>query len=188
MTTLEDSEIISLFYERSEQAILELDRKYGAAVRRAAGNILPDRLDVEECISDAYLGAWNSIPPQRPESLVGYVCRLARNLAVNRYHANTAQKRSAAYELALDELAECLPGGADVEGELAARELTAAIDRFLAALGQEDRWLFVRRYWFADSVSALARQSGSSVNRVSVRLFRLRQKLRKQLVKEGLLI
>ncbi len=185
---MEDSEIIALFDARSEQAIKELARKYGAAVKRTAANILSDPLDVEECVSDAYLSVWNSIPPRRPEFLVGYVCRIARNLAVNRWHANTARKRSANYELALDELAECLPSGADVETELEAQELTEAIDRFLAALGREDRVLFVRRYWYAESISELAAMTGGSANRVSVRLFRLREKLRKTLEKEGLLV
>ena len=185
---MEDSQIIALFIERSEQAIAELDRKYGAAVKRTAANILSDRLDVEECVNDAYLGVWNSIPPQRPSPLVSYVCRIARNLAVNRWHANTARKRSANYELVLDELEDCLPSGADVETELEAKELTAAIDRFTAALSREDRFLFVRRYWYADPVSELAALTGGSADRVSVRLFRLREKLRKTLTKEGLLV
>ena len=185
---MEDSQIIALFIERSEQAIAELDRKYGSAVKRTAANILSDRLDVEECVNDAYLGVWNSIPPQRPSPLVSYVCRIARNLAVNRWHANTARKRSANYELVLDELEDCLPSGADVETELEAKELTAAIDRFLAAQSREDRFLFVRRYWYADPVSELAALTGSSADRVSVRLFRLREKLRKTLTKEGLLV
>ena len=188
MRPLEDSRIIALFDARSEQAIAELDRKYGAAVKRTAANILCDRRDVEECVNDAYLGVWNSIPPQRPQALVSYVCRIARNLAVNRWHANTAKKRSANYELILDELEECLPSGADVETELEVRELTEAIDRFLAALSREDRFLFVRRYWYADPVSELAALTGGSANRVSVRLFRLREKLRKTLTKEGLLV
>ena len=185
---MEDSQIIALFLERSEQAIAELDRKHGAAARKAAANILGDRQDAEECVNDALLGVWNSIPPQRPRSLPAYVCRIARNLAINRYRANTAQKRNAGYELVLDELAECIPSGADVETELEARELTEAIDRFLAALSREDRFLFVRRYWFADPVAELAALTGGSPGRVSVRLFRLREKLRKMLTKEGLLV
>ncbi len=185
---MEDSQIIALFLERSEQAIAELDRKHGAAARKAAANIQGDRQDAEECVNDALLGVWNSIPPQRPRSLLAYVCRIARNLAINRYRANTAQKRNAGYELVLDELAECIPSGADVETELEARELTEAIDRFLAALSREDRFLFVRRYWFADPVAELAALTGGSPGRVSVRLFRLREKLRKKLTKEGLLV
>ena len=94
MTHLEDSKIIALFHERSEQAIAELDKKYGSAVKRTAANILTDRLDVEECANDTYLRAWNSIPPQKPDPLVSYVCKIARNLALDKYHANRAKKRN----------------------------------------------------------------------------------------------
>ena len=187
MTRLEDSKILRLFLERSEQAIRELDGKYGAAVRKTAANILGDRLDVEECVNDTYLKTWNSIPPHTPDPLAPYVCRIARNLAVNRYHANRAEKRSGNYALVVEEMAECLPSGVDIETEYEAKELSAAINRFLAALNPSDRILFVRRYWYADSVAALAAARGESANRISVRLFRLREKLRKTLVKEGFL-
>ena len=103
MRHLDDEGILDLFYERSEQAVTELDRKYGAAVRRTAANILRDRLDVEECLNDTWLAAWNTIPPQRPDPLVSYVCRIARNLAVKRYRADTAAKRNGNYDLVLDE-------------------------------------------------------------------------------------
>ena len=136
MTYLEDSKIISLFYERSEQAIVELSQKYGAAIRKTAANILKSRLDVEECANDTYLGVWNTIPPQHPNPLVSYVCKIARNIAVNRYHANTAEKRNGNYDLVLDELEECLPSGFNVETELEAKELTEAINRFLQTLLQ----------------------------------------------------
>ncbi len=182
---MNDSEIIGLFFERSEQAVEELNRKYGSAVKKTASNILSSRQDVEECVNDAYLRCWNSIPPRKPNSLAAYVCRIARNLAVDRYHANTAEKRSGNYGLVLDELEECIPSGIDVETELEAKELTSAIDRFLSGLSRQDRFLFVRRYWYSDSVTDLAAMTGSSANRVSVRLFRIREKLRKTLTKEG---
>ena len=188
MTRMEDSKILGLFFERSEQAIEELDRKHGPAVRRTAANILKDRLDVEECVSDTYLRTWNSIPPQAPDPLASYVCRIAHNLAVDRYHANTAQKRNSSYDLVLEELEECIPSGMSVETELEAKELGAAINRFLGSLSKEDRFLFVRRYWYADPVRELAAMTGGSPNRISVRLFRLREKLRKTLIKEGLLV
>lgn len=187
MTHMEDSKILDLFFERSEQAIRELDHTYGAAVKRTAGNLLRDPQDVEECVNDAYLGVWNSIPPQRPDPLVSYVCRIARNLAVSRLRSETAAKRSRGLDLVLEELEDCIPAGTDVEGELEARELTRAIDRFLAELSYPDRYLFVRRYWFADPVKEIASHIGLRENRVSVRLFRLREKLRKTLQKEGLL-
>ena len=188
MTRVEDSTIISLFFERSERAIEELNRKHGPAVKRTAANILKDRLDVEECVSDTYLRAWNSIPPQAPNPLASYVCRIARNLAVNRYHANKAEKRNSNYDLVLDEMEECIPSGMNIETELEAKELGAAINRFLRGLSKEDRFLFVRRYWYADSVRELAAMTNGSPNRISVRLFRLREKLRNTLTKEGLLV
>ena len=92
MTHLEDSKIIALFFERSEQAIAELDNKYGSAIKKTAANILNDRLDVEECVNDTFLRTWNNIPPQKPSPLVSYVCKIARNLALDRYNANKAER------------------------------------------------------------------------------------------------
>ncbi len=184
---MEDSQIIALFYERSEQAIAELDRKYGAAVRKTAANILNDRQDEEECANDTWLGVWNSIPPQDPRPLKSYVCRIARNLAVKKYHARRAQKRDGGYELVLDELAECIPASTRVEDEVAAKELSAAISRFLDTLSYEDRFCFVRRYWYADAVSDIAAMTRLDSHRISVRLFRTRKKLYQTLKEEGLL-
>ena len=187
MTRLEDSRIIGLFFERSEQAIEELNRKYGAAVRKTAANILDDRLDVEECVNDTYLRVWNNIPPQKPNPLVSYVCKIARNLALDRYRTNSAGKRNGNMDLVLEEMEECIPSNVNVETEYEVKELTAAINRFLATLTRDDRFLFVRRYWYGDSVADLAAMTNDSTNRISVRLFRIREKLKKSLMKEGLL-
>ena len=188
MRQLEDSKIIDLFFERSEQAIDELSRKYGPAAKKTAANILNDRLDVEECVNDTYLRTWDSIPPQSPNPLVSYVCKIARNLAINRYHANRAEKRNRGFDLILDEMEECIPSGVNVETELEAKELSVAINSFLYSLNDEDRFLFIRRYWYADSVSDLSAMTGGSPNRVSLRLFRVREKLKKRLIKEGFLV
>ncbi len=185
---MDDDRIIALFFERSELAIKELDCKYGSAAKKTAGNILYNRLDVEECLNDTYLRVWNSIPPHHPASLAGYVCRIARNLAVNRYHANRAQKRNGNYDLILDEMLECIPSKVNIETEYEAKELGAAINRFISTLKQEDRILFVRRYWYADPITDLAFRLNSSTNRISVRLFRLRNKLRSTLEREGFLV
>ena len=187
MTPLEDSQIIALLYERSEQAIAELDRTYGAAVRKTAANILHDSRDEEECVNDTYLGVWNSVPPQHPRPLKSYVCRIARNLAVKKYHARRAQKRDGGYELVLDELAEAIPASTRVEDDYAAKELSAAISRFLDTLTYEDRFCFVRRYWYADPVSDIAAMTRLDSHRISVRLFRTREKLHRYLKEEGLL-
>ena len=187
MTHLEDSEIISLFYERSEQAIAELERKYGAAVKKTAANILGSKQDVEECANDTYLGAWNSIPPQNPNSLIAYVCTIARNLATWRFHSNTARKRNGQYDLVLDELEECIPSSVNIETDYEEKELSASIIRFLDTLSYEDRFCFLRRYWYADSVSDIAAMTHGNSHRISVRLFRTREKLYRYLREEGLL-
>ena len=187
MPHLDDSRIISLFYERSEQAVEELNRKYGAAIRKTAANILGDRLDAEECVNDTYLRVWNSIPPQNPNPLASYVCKIARNLALDRYRSNKAAKRNGNLDLVLEEMEECLPADWNMETELEAKELTAAINRFLSNLTQDDRFLFVRRYWYGDSAADLSAQTNSSTNRISVRLFRIRKKLKEYLTEEGFL-
>lgn len=185
---MEDPAIIDLFFERSEQAIAELDRKYGGAVKKTASNLLRSREDVEECVNDAYLGVWNSIPPQHPDSLGAFVCRIARNLAVSRLRRETAAKRGSGFDLVLEELEDFLPSRLDLEDELAERELAERVNRFLSAQSYDDRYFFVRRYFFADAVKDIAAASGQKESRVSLRLFRLREKLRKTLEKEGLLV
>ena len=187
MTPLEDSQIIALFYERSEQAIAELDRTYGEAVRKTAANILNNRQDEEECVNDTWLGVWNSVPPQNPRPLRSYVCRIARNLAVKKFHARMAKKRNGGYDLVLDELAESIPATTCVESEYTAKELSAAISRFLDTLGYEDRFCFLRRYWYADSVAEIAAMTQRDSHQISVRLFRTREKLHRYLKEEGLL-
>ncbi|MGM9619138.1 MAG: RNA polymerase sigma factor [Oscillospiraceae bacterium] len=182
---MQDQEILRLFFERSEQAIAELEKKYGTLCRRIASNILRSEQDAEECVSDAYLAVWNAIPPERPAPLSAYVCRIVRNLAVKRYHANTARKRNSFYDVALEELEECLSAPETAETALSARELTRLLDAFLDTLEERDRFLFVRRYWYADSVAALAADFGISENNASVRLSRLRGKLKSYLRKEG---
>lgn len=188
VSILEDREIIALFYERSEQAIAELSGKYGAVCTRVANNILNNRLDSEECVNDAYLGAWNTIPPQKPDPLRSYICRIVRNLAIKRYHANTAAKRNSFYDVALDELENCFPASPSAEEMLLAKEVAAVVDAFLHALDTDSRVLFVRRYWHADSIEALATLFHTSKHNVSVRLSRIREKLRKYLIKEEVAI
>ena len=185
MNILDDSEIIELFYERSEQAIIELSKKYGAICKRVANNILNNRLDSEECVNDAYLGAWNTIPPQNPNPLLSYICRIVRNLAIKKYHANTAAKRNSIYDIALDEMENCFPASTSVEDEFNADEVARIIDNFLETLDKQNRIMFVRRYWHSDSITSLAELFHTSNHNVSIRLSRTRKKLRKYLIKEG---
>ena len=183
-----DTEIINLFFERSEQAIDELAKKHGNAVARVARNILGNEQDTEECVNDTYLGTWNAIPPHRPSPLRTFVCKIARNLATKKYHSNTAVIRNSQYDLALDDLEEILADSNSVEEAYEAKELRAAINGFLATLNPSDRFLFMRRYWYSDPVKDIAKMAHSTTNSVTVRLFRIREKLRHYLVKEGLLV
>ena len=184
---LKDHEIIDLFFERSEQAITELISKYGAAIRKVASNVLGNGQDVEECQNDTYLQVWNRIPPTRPENLGAYVCRIARNVSLKRYHANTAQKRNSHYDVALEELEATIPALSTVETDYAAREMTRYLNHFLRRLSADDRYLFMRRYWYGDGISEIAKNLRISPHSASVRLFRLRQRLQKYLQKEGMI-
>lgn len=188
MARLEDSKIIGLFYARSEQAIDALAKKYGAAVRKVASNILRSPLDVEECVNDTYMGCWDTIPPQSPAPLITYVCKIARNLAIKKYHGNTAAKRNSSYDVALDELEEYIPALGNVEGDYEAKELSASISAFLNGISYDNRFMFVRRYWYGDTVSDIAASMGIGSHYVSVRLSRTRKKLQSYLIKEGWLI
>lgn len=185
---MSDEEIIDLFFERSEQAISELAKKHGKAVNQVAFQILGDREDAKECVNDTWLGAWNSIPPQRPAPLRTYVCRIARNLATKKFHAKIAKKRNSLYDVALDELENCLPDSRTVEEHLEADALAEIISRFLDTLSYEDKFLFMRRYWFADSLPEAAKMAGMRYQTAAVHLHRVREKLRKQLLKEGVLV
>lgn len=179
---MEDQEIIALFISRSEQAVAELDGKYGSLLHRISGNILHSDEDAAECVNDAYLGVWNAIPPARPNPLCAFVCRIVRNLSLKKYREQTALKRGPA--LPLEELADCIPT-ASAEEALSARELGRAIRRFLDGLEPESRVLFLRRYWFSDPVKEIAGRLGISENAVSARLRRLRIRLQQYLQEEG---
>ena len=182
---LEDIKIIELFLVRAEQAIVELSAKYGTVCGRIARNILNNDLDAEECVNDTYLAAWNTIPPQKPNPLRTYIFRIVRNISIAKYHANTSVKRNSIYDVALDELESCLAVSVTVEQEIAASELSRQIDLFLATLDEENQMMFVRRYWYSDSISDIAERFQTSNNNVSVRLSRTREKLKTHLKKEG---
>ena len=142
-------------------------------------------LDAEECVNDTYLAAWNTIPPQKPDPLRTYIFRIVRNIAIAKYHSNTSIKRNSYYDVALEELENCLITSATVEQEISAKELSRQIDSFLDTLDKASRVMFVRRYWYSDSISDLAEYFQVSNNNVSVRLSRTRDKLKKYLKKEG---
>lgn len=185
---MDDREIIKLFFERSEQAITELSNKYGTVCSKIAFNILNSTQDAEECVNDAYLGVWNTVPPQDPSPLLSYVFRIVRNLSIKKYRANTAAKRNSIYDVALDELENCFPSSVSADDEFNASETARIINEFLESLDKENRIIFVRRYWYSDSITDIAKQFGRNEHNISVRLSRIREKLRKHLIKEGITI
>lgn len=185
---MEDREIVRLFFDRSQQAVGEVHEKYGFRLQRLAENLLGNCSDAEECVSDALLAAWNSIPPNRPEPLLPYLYRLVRNHSLKRYRYNTAQKRGGdSFDAAYDELENCLASGRDPAAELDAKELTRALEGFLRTLSARDRKLFLGRYWFGERCGALAAQLGMTEDNVSVRLSRIRGRLKVYLEKKGAL-
>jgi len=152
-------------------------------------NILNNKEDAEECVNDTYLRAWNAIPPQRPTVFSSFLGRITRNLSLDRYKARKAQKRSVdETALLLSELEDCIPSNNDVESEAEMGILEEIIDRFLSAIGKDDRVFFVRRYWFADSIAGITERFKVSESRVKTSLFRTRNKLREYLEKEGVTI
>lgn len=178
---MDDEKIIELFFVRSEQAIKELDRKYGRKCHAVSYNILNNHQDAEECVNDAYLGAWNAIPPAKPDPLLAFVCKIVRNVSLKRYERNTAAKRNSRYDASIEELGDCFAYAESVEEEISKRELVKVIEAFLDTLPKESRVIFLRRYWFCDTYADIARRVGMSEKSVSVRLVRIRKALREYL-------
>ena len=183
---MEDRRIVELYWERNEEAIAASSAKYGGYCCRIALRILASREDAEECVGDTWLRAWDAMPPSRPERLDTFLGRITRNLSLDRWRALHARKRGQGQaELALEELGECLGAPETVEQAAEAAALAESLDRFLEALPQEKRVLFVRRYWYLCSVEELAAWSGRRRGTVAASLFRLREALREHLEKEG---
>ena len=177
---MDDKQIVDLYWERSDIAISETAKKYGKYCHYIAFNILHDFEDSEECVNDTYLGLWNSIPPHRPNPLLAFVCRVARNVSLNRYRHNHAQRRDESRNLPLVELEGCL-AAPSAEETWSAQALGQTLDCFLDTLDRKSRVMFLRRYWFSDSVSWIARQMGITENHVSVQLHRIRSRLKQYL-------
>ena len=184
---MDDKKIIEMLWARLESALSALAEKYGRRLLCTARNILGNSQDAEEAVNDTYLALWNLIPPEQPDPLSAYVCRVGKNIALKQLRSTTAQKRDNRYDLSLDELSDILPGD-HLEDSLNARILGQAIDRFLVELRKEHRILFVRRYWFGDAVKDIAQDMGLSESTVSVRLHRLRAQLKDYLYKEGIFL
>ena len=185
---MEDAAIVALYWARDEQALAETATKFGAYCRKIADNILHSAHDVEECENDTWLAAWNSMPDNRPARLAPYLGRITRNLALDRLDKATAQKRGSGQTFApLDELAECVAAPGSVEDDFDATETGRLISEFLRTLPEETRNIFLRRYWYADTVEETAGHLGWSLSRTKSVLFRTRKKLKAYLEQEGML-
>lgn len=180
---MDDASIMELFRKRDENAIAEMKRKYEKLCFYVAGNILSQREDIEECVNSACYEIWKNIPPDSPDDLKAYLCRIVRNIAIKRLQYNSAAKRNPEFTVSIDEIAECVPSKV---GEGFSEECLAdAVSRFLRTQNEKHRKVFVRRYWYGDPLSKIAEYYGMNEKTVATYLFRTRKKLKIFLQKEG---
>lgn len=186
---MEDNAIVALYFARSEQAIRETGKKYGAYLHTIAENILHRHEDAEEAVNDTYLAAWNAIPPTRPRVLRHFLSRIVRNQAFTRYGYLTAAKRSAETEVLLSVMEDCLPDGRQAPSRrMEQREITRSINSFLGSLSREDQGIFTARYFYAVPLEEIAETYGNSVRQIQYRLQKMRTSLRKRLEQEGIAV
>ncbi len=190
---MEDGKIIDLYFCRSERALLETENKYGKLCRAISYNILNNIEDCSEIVNDAYMKLWNTIPPERPQNFLAYISKITRNLSINAYYKKRAQKRGGGEtDVLLDELEECISSAADVEEKIIRderkKELEYTLNNFLKCLEEENRNIFIRRYFFADSVKDIAERYGKPEGSIKSMLYRDRQKLKRYLEKEGVVV
>ena len=185
---MDDEKIIALFFARDQQAIRELDIKYGKICHSLAYNIVNSRQDAEECVNDAYMGAWNAIPPVHPDPLLSYLVKIVRNISLKLYWRKEAAKRSGHYKIALEEIEGYIAGPKTMEDEMEARELAHIIEAFLDTLTVKERVIFMLRYAYADTYADIAKRVGISEKNVSVRLTLIRQKMKRYLIEREVVI
>lgn len=184
---MDDAKIIDLLFERAETALNEVSHKYSRLYKGIIKEILSDECDVDECANDVLLAVWNSIPPNRPNSLSAYVCKIARRIGVDRLRYNTRQKRNSNYIVMLSELDDCLTDEADIDDNTERSEvIKSVLSDFVRALDPETQVLFIRRYVYLESVTSLAERFEMNENHISVKLYRARKKLKNLLEKEGI--
>ena len=184
---MEDRKIVDLYWQRDENAIPETAAKFGGYCRTIAYNMLSDAEDAEECLNDTWLRAWNTMPTNRPSRLAPYLGKLSRWISLTRLREKTSLKRGGGETaLVLDELADAVDSGADVEKAVELKELNAALRRFLKTLGETERQVFLARYWFIASIAEIAEKFGFSESKVNSMLHRTRKKLLGYLKEEGL--
>ena len=183
---MNDEQIIQLFFTRNEDAIRQTDDRYGAKLTRLSENIVGSREDAQECVNDTYAGAWNAMPPERPNSLKAFLGRITRNISVTRLRRSGSQKRGGGEaSLAIDELSECLPGGSDPARTAENRELLRSIDAFLSLLPKRERVIFLGRYFYALTAEEIAARLGMKTAAVKTSLYRTRKRLAQKLEEEG---
>lgn len=186
---MEDTNIIELFWERNDDALSESAAKYGRYCRKIANNILHNHEDVEECVNDTWLGAWNAMPPHRPNKLPTFLGKITRNISYNKFKSLYANKRgSGELPIALDELYDCIPDPSTVENEVEEAELEKRINQFLHSLPERQCNVFLRRYWFVESTSEVANHYAMTQSNVRMVLSRTRRLLKSYLEKEGIVI
>lgn len=182
---MEDNAIIELYWQRSQNAISETAAKYGGRLNSLSMNILHSKEDAEECVNDTYHAAWNTLPPQRPNFFFAYLAKLTRNFSFSRYDYYHAQKRGATVVELSDELENCIPAPNDLEQKMESKEIGRIVSEFLHSQSPEMRRVFVRRYWYLDSIQTISEAYGISESKVKSMLFRMRGKLREHFEKEG---
>lgn len=183
---MKDAEIVKLFLNRNEDALSAVEEKYGAKLYRLAFSILDNAEDAKECVNDTYFQAWKLIPPNEPyDILEAFLSKITRSVAFDRYRAGKALKRSSVIVPITEELAECLPDRASVEDDVAGKELFGRINKYLYSKSKTKRNIFIRRYYFLDPVADISRRFGISESKVKVELYRMRNELKKELIKEG---
>lgn len=184
---MDDSQILDLYFSRSEAAIKETAQKYGGYCYKIAYGILANREDSEESVNDAYLSAWNSIPPRKPAKFSTFLGKLTRNISIDRWRKASAKKRgNGEVDIALDELSECVSGQQSVEDAVMQKEVVACLNRFLVSLSEDERSVFLCRYWYVNSLDEIADKTGFSVGKIKSILHRTRSRLSRQLDKEEL--
>ena len=184
---MKDDEIISLFWKRDEQAIAAAADKYGSYCRSISYHILYNNEDAQECVNDTWLGAWKSIPPQRPNRLSTYLGKITRNLSLNRFKQYNTEKRGLGQtELVLSELEDCIPAENNIEQVIEEMTLVKSINQFLRAQPLQKRNIFIRRYWYLHSIRDIAAFYGMSESKTASLLFRMRNELKACLEKEGI--
>ena len=182
---MDDSRIIELYFLRNEEALRETEKKYGSFIHITALNITGAPEDAEECANDTYLKLWNSIPPERPVYFKAYIGKLVRNTALSLYRKNKASKRDSSMSVLLSELGDCLPSAVTVEDDFDGKNLSGLISEWLYSLSDENRALFIRRYWYGDSLKELSDKTGKPADKLAVLFFTLRKNLKKELEGKG---